>query len=136
MESLKVRDYMNSRPVTFKPGESITEAVDKLLAGNVTGAPVIDETGCLVGFLSEQDCLGTAIEASYHCETVALVSELMRKDVLSVKPDDSVFELAQTMRGLKPKVYPVLDDDKQLIGVITRKEVLRALAKQMKACFR
>jgi predicted transcriptional regulator len=50
----------------------------------------------------------------------------MRKDVLTVKPYDSIIELGQNMIEGKPKVYPVIDDDDNLLGTISRNEVLQA----------
>ena len=58
---------------------------------------------------------------------IADVAYLMRKDVLTVKPYDSVIELGQQMLKNKPKVYPVVDDDENLLGTISRNDVLRAI---------
>ncbi len=57
----------------------------------------------------------------------------MRTDVLSVKPYDSVIELAQTMLQPKPKVYPVVGDDGKLLGTICRNDVLKAIDQHMQA---
>lgn len=136
MESILVRDYMNRRPVHFSPDETIIEAVERLLASGLTGGPVVDAEKRLVGFLSEQDCLGKGLEASYHCESMAMVKELMKTNVLTVKPEDSVLELAAQMLGQKPKIYPVIDENGVMLGVITRRDVLRALEAQMRTCYR
>ncbi|MDF2177580.1 CBS domain-containing protein [Aliiglaciecola sp. CAU 1673] len=133
MESLKVGDYMNHRPVTFNPDMTVAEAVERLLNGHQTGGPVIDEQKRLLGFLSEQDCLTKMLESSYYREQVARVKDVMRKDVLSVKPYASIIELGQQMLGVKPKVYPVVDDDGLLLGVITRANVLKAIDIQLHA---
>jgi predicted transcriptional regulator len=59
----------------------------------------------------------------------------MRKDVLSVTPQSSVIELAQTMLQNKPKVFPVVADNGELLGTICRNEVLEALDKHMRSSF-
>lgn len=131
MESLKVSDYYNKHPVSFTTAMPVAQAVEKLLQGNQTGGPVVNERNHLVGFLSEQDCLAQMVESSYYREQVAQVQDIMAKDVLSVKPYHSVIEVAQMMVQQKPKVYPVVDDDGILLGTINRADVLRAIDVQL-----
>ncbi|TDF41598.1 CBS domain-containing protein [Alteromonadaceae bacterium M269] len=132
MESLKVSDYMNKHPVKFTEEMSVAEAVEKLLDTHQTGGPVVNQSNQLVGFLSEQDCLGQMIESSYYREQVARVKNIMRQDVLSIKPYSSVIELAQMMVKEKPKIYPVVDDDGRLVGSVSRANVLRAIDVQLR----
>ncbi|XOV77911.1 MAG: CBS domain-containing protein [Aestuariibacter sp.] len=132
MESLQVGDYLNQRPVMFNTEMPVAEAVERLIQSHQTGGPVINEKRQLVGFLSEQDCLRQMIESSYYREQVARVKDIMRTDVLSVKPYDSVLEVAQMMTKDKPKVYPVVDDDGVLMGTINRTLVLTAIDVQLR----
>ncbi|GAA0346736.1 CBS domain-containing protein [Bowmanella denitrificans] len=136
MESLQVSDYMNRRPVTFAPHMTVAEAVERLLHSRQTGGPVVDAERRLVGFLSEQDCLARMLESSFYREQVARVSDIMRQEVLSIKPYMSIIELAQKMLGEKPKVYPVVDDDGLLMGAITRADVLHAIDIQLQAGYK
>lgn len=136
MESLKVSDYMNPRPVTFSRDMTVALAVERLLQAHQTGGPVINEHRKLVGFLSEQDCLTKMLESSYYREQVARVAEIMRTEVLSIKPYMSIIELAQQMLHEKPKVYPVVDDDGYLLGSITRSQVLHAMDIQLHAGYK
>jgi predicted transcriptional regulator len=131
MESLKVKDYMNRHPVKLLMDMPVAEAVEHLLRSKQTGGPVINKQRELVGFLSEQDCLGQMITSSYYREQVCRVADIMKVPVLSVRGNDSILELAQTMIDEKPKVYPVLDDSGNLIGSINRTEVLNAIDVQL-----
>ena len=131
MESLKVSDYMNHRPVTFTCDMPVAEAVERLLQAKQMGGPVIDAQNKVIGFLSEQDCLVQMIESSYYREQVAHVKDIMRAEVLAIKPYTSVIELAQQMTTAKPKVYPVVDDDGYLLGTINRSALLQALDLQL-----
>tara|TARA_B110000467_G_C18241007_1_gene434539 strand:+ start:271 stop:705 length:435 start_codon:yes stop_codon:yes gene_type:complete len=126
MESLQVKEYMNPYPVTFVPEMAVEEASLHLLKTRQIGGPVIDENHKLLGFISESDVLSKMLETIYHNEHIADVKDIMRQDVLSVKPYDSIFELAQTMLQDMPKVYPVVDDNGKLLGTICRNDVLRA----------
>ena len=131
MESLKVSDHMNLRPVTFTSDMPVAEAVERLLLAKQMGGPVIDAQNKVIGFLSEQDCLVQMIESSYYREQVAHVKDIMRTEVLSIKPYTSIIELAQQMTTAKPKIYPVVDDDGYLLGTINRSALLHALDLQL-----
>lgn len=127
MESLKVNDHMNHRPVTFTSNMPVAEAVKRLLQTKQTGGPVVDQQNKVIGFLSEQDCLVQMIESSYYREQVAHVKDIMKTEVLAVKSYTSVLEVAQKMITAKPRVYPVVDDDGYLLGTINRSALLNAL---------
>ena len=135
MESVQIKEYMNHYPVTFTPDMVIEEASLRFLKTKQIGGPVIDKNNKLVGFLSESDVLEKMLESIYYNEHVTDVEALMRKDVLSVKPYDSIVELGQSMLKNKPKVYPVVDDDGNLLGTICRNDVLQAVDKHMRASF-
>ena len=135
MESLKVKDYMNVRPVTFEPKMSLSKALDKLLSSKQIGGPVIDESRKVVGFLSEQDMIHKLLKVGYYCQDTHTVEECMRAEVLTVSPEDSIIELADTMAGQKPKIYPVVENG-HLAGVITRRDVLTAISNQIVDCFK
>ncbi|MGF1876200.1 CBS domain-containing protein [Photobacterium frigidiphilum] len=135
MESLKVKDYMNSRPVTFDKHMSLSVALDKLLTAKQIGGPVIDEQKRVVGFLSEQDMIHKLLKVGYHCQDTHNVDDCMRPDVLTVSPEDSIIELAEVMSGQKPKIYPVVNNG-LLVGVITRRDVLTAISTQIGECFK
>lgn len=135
MNSLKVKDYMTLQAVTFTKTMPLTAALSKVIQSVNLGGPVIDEDKKVVGFLSEQDLLDNLITASYYCQDTNTVEECMHKDVLSVSPDMSIIELADMMQVGKPKVYPVVDDNGKLVGVITRRDVLTAINKSLNECF-
>ena len=127
MDSLEVKEYMNHYPVTFTPEMVVEEAALRFLKTKQIGGPVIGKDNKLIGFLSESDVLSKMIETIYYNEHIADVASLMHKDVLTVKPYDSVIELGQQMLKKKPKVYPVVDDNGNLLGTISRNDVLRAI---------
>ncbi|MFG0604772.1 CBS domain-containing protein [Vibrio mimicus] len=134
MDSLKVSDYMTTKAITFSPDMSLTAALDKVVRSENMGGPVIDAQRRVVGFLSEQDLLDKLVHASYHCQDTHIVSDCMHKEVLSVSPETSIIEMAAMMKVGKPKMYPVIAEG-QLVGVITRRDVLRALSKTLNSCF-
>ena len=136
MASLKVKDYMTLQAVTFTKDMSLSAALNKVMQSVTLGGPVIDENKKVIGFLSEQDLLDKLVKASYFCQDTHTVKECMHLDVLSVSPDMSIIELADMMKVGKPKMYPVVDDKGKLVGVITRRDVLRAIGMTMNDCFK
>ncbi|MCC5824708.1 CBS domain-containing protein [Alkalimonas sp.] len=136
MDLLKVGDYMNNHPVTFTADMTLELAADRLTISNQTGGPVVDDHNKVIGFLSEQDCLSLMLKSTYHDQQVAHVRDIMQTEVLSVKPYDGIIDLAQMMLKLKPKLYPVVDDNNLLLGIISRSHVLAALDKEMNSHYR
>ncbi|NOH70260.1 CBS domain-containing protein [Vibrio pectenicida] len=135
MESLKVKDYMTLQAVTFKPEMSLSAALEKMLKSSYLGGPVINEREEVIGFLSGHDLLDKLVKVSYYCQDTHIVSDCMHSKVLAVGPDTSIIELADMMKSGKPKVYPVIDNGR-LVGIITRRDVLRAVAKNLDDCFK
>ncbi len=128
MQSLKVSDYMNRQPVTFAPEMTIESAVTLLLQTGQRGGPVVDQQRNLVGFFSEQDCLATMLRDTYHNEQGATVADCMYQGgVLTVSANANITDLAQQMTNNRPKIYPVVDEHGQLVGVVTRTDILRAI---------
>jgi predicted transcriptional regulator len=126
MSSILVKDYMQANVQAIPADASVREVVEHLLKWNITGAPVVDEAMRVIGFVSEQDCMKEMLNSAFYAENSALVTSIMRSDVLSVTPDTSILEIAETMLGNKPKNYPVVAHGK-LVGLINRRHILLAL---------
>lgn len=133
MKSLKVSDHMTEQPATFLANMTIEAAVQLFIEKPQIGGPVLDDEKHVIGFLSEQDCLSSMIESTYLGESHSIVADKMRSDVLTVSANDSVLDVAKTMTHNKPKVYPVVDDNNLLLGVISRHDVLKVLDSHLKS---
>lgn len=127
MEDLIVKDFMNVDFARINEDMPVITASIELIKKEALGGPVVDKENKLLGWISEQECLQVTTQFAYHNERVALVKDIMRKDVLSIKADQSIFSLAEKMTGIKPKNYPVVDNNNKVLGVITRRRVLKAL---------
>ena len=126
MQTLLVRDYMTRRLVTLSPGTEILQALNTLVQKDISGAPVVDESGILVGILTERDCMKAALNAAYHSEYGGVVADFMVSDVISVSPDEGIVALAERFLENRYHRYPVIENDR-LVGVISRRDVVRAL---------
>jgi predicted transcriptional regulator len=122
----KVRDFMAKELVTLSPDMEILRAVHILLKNDIAAAPVVDETGQLIGILTERDCMKVVLNSGYHSEYGGQVSEYMSKDVATIAANDSIVNVAKLFFGQSFHRYPVLENGK-LVGQISRRDVLRAL---------
>ncbi len=124
--SVSVKDYMSTNLLTFTPDADVQTAIHDLVANQISGAPVVDDNGNLVGMLSERDCLKVALSSGYNAEPGGKVAEYMSQPVESVSVDTSIFEVAEKFINGRYHRYPVLDENR-LVGQISRSDVLKAL---------
>ena len=122
-----VKDYMSANLVILSPSMSILEAARRLVERRISGAPVLDQQGNLVGLLSEKDCMRIALHAGYHSEAAGTVAEYMHKEVKTVDADRSIVDVAMMFIDDGYRRYPVMKDGR-LVGQISRRDVLKALA--------
>lgn len=121
-----VADIMATELVTFSPDTFIHKAILVLLDRRLSGAPVIDETRRLVGVLSKKDCLKVALSSSYHQDWGGTVREFMSPDVTTLDADIELVSAAEFFLESSYRRFPVIRDG-QLVGQISRSDVLRAL---------
>lgn len=133
LDSLCVRDIMSRDTFHVYPTTSIDECAQQLAHHKLSGAPVTDHYDRLIGFVSEQDLLGPLSQSAYHCDNLGQVEKVMREDVLFVTPSQQVMQVAKLMMENKPKIFPVVEDD-HLVGIITRRLVMRALLQAQQSC--
>lgn len=126
LKSVLVKDYMSANLVTFTPNMGVQQAIRLLIEKRISGAPVVDKVGDLVGILSEKDCMRIALTSGYHGESAGRVSEYMQPIVKTVDADDSIVEVASRFLQEDYRRYPVLKDNR-LVGQISRRDVLKAL---------
>lgn len=126
LRSVLAKDYMSANLVTFTPQMDVLNAIQILVDHRISGAPVVDETGNVVGVLSQKDCLKVALEASYHGEWAGRVAEFMSPNAKTVEADTSILEVAEMFMKDEYRRYPVMEENR-LIGQISRHDVLRAL---------
>ncbi|MFO8047255.1 MAG: CBS domain-containing protein [Halomonas sp.] len=121
-----VREIMSRDCYRVTGKTSVSTLAEGLSLHRLPGVPVVDERDHLIGFISEQDVLGKVLESTYLNDEPPLVRELMRHEVLTVTPNKSLTDLAQEMLSHKPKVYPVVEQER-LVGIVTRRDVLNAI---------
>jgi|JI7StandDraft_1071085.scaffolds.fasta_scaffold03050_8 CBS domain-containing protein len=131
MQHIHVADIMQRHPLTFNTQMSLVAAVDLLVERGVSGGPVLNAQSQVIGFLSEHDCIRRMLMAAYYDETVALVQDVMKTSPMTVAPELALEDMAQLIVANTPKLYPVVDDDRRLLGVVSRGDVLKALDREL-----
>jgi CBS domain-containing protein len=125
-ETKTAKQAMGSGLVTLHPEMDVLEALRILVEEGISGAPVIDQVGNLVGILTERDCMLIALGAGYHSEDGGPVAAFMSPDVVTVEGHTPITEIAEHFARSELRRLPVLEQGR-VIGVISRRDVLRCL---------
>lgn len=129
MKSVLIRDHMTRKIVSLDQDMEIMAATRSLIEHNISGAPVLDAHGRLVGILSERDCMKVAMHSGYHDVPYGLVRDYMSPNPETVTPEQSVLTVAEKFIKGRYRRYPVVDNGR-LVGIISRRDVLGAMKKQ------
>lgn len=129
LAAITAKDIMATKVVTLEPDMDVMDAMHTLAQHRISGAPVVNTRGTVVGMLTERDCLRTFVIASYHGEgSSGAVAEFMSHEVQSVEADTSLLDITELFVTTKYRRYPVMHDN-QMIGIISRRDVIRAILK-------
>ena len=126
LAKITIADYMTKNIMTVKKDFDALAAIKQLLEHKITCAPVLDEAGKLVGMFSEKDCMKFVLDSSYNQGMSGKVEDFMSTEILSVDASSSIVDLADKFKDTTLRSYPVFDD-KDLVGIVSRTDVLRAL---------
>ncbi|MEM6321321.1 MAG: CBS domain-containing protein [Bacteroidota bacterium] len=125
-----IAKHMATQLITFKPEDDIWDAINSIVKHKISGTPIVDSSGKLVGMLSEADCMRVMLEGAYNNQPggVGKVKDYMAVNVSTMDIDTTVMEAAYSFAHSKYKRFPVLKNGR-LVGQISRSDVLKAIAK-------
>lgn len=129
------REVMTRALVTLRPETPIFEAIRALLDNDISGAPVIDRDGKLVGLFSEFDALrliaaGELYEHGHYA--TATVSDLMTDMIHTIAPGLDLYGIAHAFVVHRVRRLPVVEHGR-LVGQVSRRDVLRAIERSRRA---
>lgn len=129
MKKKTVKDYMTTALITFKPDTNVLDIADSLLKNRITGAPVLDDNGNVVGLIDDKDCLRIVVDTLYHNQPIVshTAREYMSNVMKTVDIDTEILEVANTFLTTPYKRLLVTDKDGKLRGNISRRDILRAI---------
>ena len=123
-----IKEFMAKELITFQLDTPIEAAMESFLTKKISGAPVLDKQGNLVGVLSEKDCMKTLFEATYYNNLGGFVNEYMSTDLKTINIHDTLSNVADQFIRSRFRRFPVVEGEK-LVGQISRRDVLRAIVK-------
>ncbi len=125
-----VEDYMTKKLLTFRPDQSILEVMELFAKNHISGGPVLDDNGFLVGIISEADCMKEISESRYFNQPILdkSVETHMTKGAETIPHDISIFDAAGVFHKSKRRRLPVLNNG-ILVGQISRKDIVVAALK-------
>jgi CBS domain-containing protein len=146
---LKARDFMTKDVMTVEEGMTVDELGRIFIEKRISGAPVVDRTGKLVGIVTENDLVrknsrlhiptvvrifdafiplgGTdRVEEEIRRISASKVSEICSRDVVTVSPDASLQDVSSIMFEKGVHLIPVLDEDR-IVGIIGKIDVIRGM---------
>ena len=124
---LLVSDIMSHKLVLFKPDESIHDVMKKFIKFRVSGGPVVNSSGKLVGIISEADCMKEISDSRYFNMPILdkTVKHFMTNNVQTIDSSTTVFDAASLFFKTKKRRFPVMNKDK-LVGQLSRKDIVIA----------
>ncbi|BAZ05382.1 CBS domain-containing protein [Calothrix sp. NIES-3974] len=146
-----VADVMTCDPIVVGLQTPLNEAIQILASKRISGLPVVDEAGKLLGIISETDLMWqeagitppayimfldsviylknpAAYERDLHKVLGQTVGEVMTKNPITISPDKPLRDAARLMNEKNVHRLPVLDSEGKVIGILTRGDIVRAMA--------
>ncbi|MDD4953849.1 MAG: CBS domain-containing protein [Candidatus Omnitrophica bacterium] len=146
---MKVKEIMKKEVVSLKPEDNAMKAAALLFKMEISGLPVIDAAGNLVGMFTEKEVLGRLLPS--YIEKVGKfiyeespksiqkkiqelsnmqVQQLMRREVVTTSEDATLCEVARIILTQKARRLPVLDKNSKVTGIIARCDILKAMIEE------
>ncbi len=122
-----VSDIMTRNLILFHPDQSIHEVMETFIKFRISGGPVVDKAGNLVGVISEADCMKEISDSRYFNMPILgkSVRHFMNTDMETIDANKTVFDAASQFHKTKRRRFPVLDK-MRLVGQVSRKDIVIA----------
>lgn len=149
---LKARDIMTADVATVTPETTVEELARLLMEKGISGAPVVDDTGRLMGIVTEHDLIKK--ERRLHIPTVVQifdafiylesskrfeedlkkmvakkVADIYTRDVVTVDEDSTITEIATIMTDKDIHLLPVMKGG-EMVGIVGKKDILKAMTRE------
>lgn len=126
-QNVLVKDIMTRNLVVFKKDQTIHEVMQKFIKHRISGGPVVDDAGNLIGVISEADCMKEISDSRYFNLPILdrTVANFMSTEVDTIDANQSIFEAASQFFKSSRRRFPVLDNNR-LVGQISRKDIVIA----------
>lgn len=120
----KVGNLVSKKVVTLRRDTSLRDASGLLYKESIRGAPVLDEKGKLIGIITTADIIRAFFEGKYDSR----VGDYMRTNVITITEDDDILDAIRKMVTYNVGRLLVVTPSQDLIGIVTRTDILRRIA--------
>lgn len=122
---MNVVDLMTTDVIAVSRETGLRDAARLMFRNRVSGLPIVDEAGALVGIITEADFLKLEVERQEGTRGQGdTVGDVMSRGVVTVPPNVEIYEAAKIMAVQEVKRLPVVDEDNRLLGVISRADIV------------
>ncbi len=133
MPNITARDMMVSNLITLSPEMDVLDAIDLLLRHRISGAPVVDPDEQFVGIFSEKSCMRFVVNAAYEELPSNTLMSFVDTSPSVVNEETDLLTIAQTFLDAACRRLPVLDERGRLCGQISRRDIMRAVRRHIRA---
>ena len=119
---MKISEVMTRDVQTVRPDQPVQQAASFMLSADAGSIPVTDGDR-LIGMITDRDIAVRGVAKGYGPDTP--VRELMTNDIVCVRDDDDVDEVASKMSDAQVRRLPVIDDDHRLCGIVSLGDLSR-----------
>jgi CBS domain-containing protein len=123
MKTVRAAEIMTQPVVTIRPEASLLAAIKLLLRHHISGLPVVDAAGGLVGLITERDIMNFALSGDAAESTVA---DAMTTEVISFSPDAELATLANCFIAKGIRRVPIVEGTR-VLGIVSRRDILREI---------
>ncbi len=118
------KDIMTDRVITAKGNMLITDVIKLLLRWHISGMPIVNDHGKLLGIVTEHDVINFALSGHAARSTAA---EVMTTQVETHSSDTLVAEVINYFAANRIRRVPVVDEAGKVIGIISRRDIIREM---------
>ena len=126
-----ITEIMTTPVVTIPPNALVEDALEIMLRHSISGLPVVDEEGKLVGILSEFDTLMLLGDSSDQYSPITPIAHLMTTEVAFIEEHYTVAQVANIFKPRGARRLPVVRDGK-VVGVVSRRDLVRVIRDERK----
>ncbi|MFA5073982.1 MAG: CBS domain-containing protein [Nitrospirota bacterium] len=150
---LTAKDIMTTKVITVGPDTDLAELSTILLKNNISGVPVVEESGALFGIVTENDLISqnkrlhiptvvSFLDAAIYLEsskkfeqevkrmTATKVREICERNVVTVTEDTTITDIATIMAEKKIHILPVMQNN-TIVGIVSKRDMIKAVALQV-----
>ncbi len=120
---LKARDVMTKDVITISPDATLADAIELLVAKEISGMPVVDANGKVIGIISEKDILNFIFSGNLRNTKV---KEAMSTNIISFTSDTDIDKISLCISENRIRRVPIIDEGK-LVGIVSRRDIIRVV---------